>query len=397
MKSLRIILVMIEPPLPRGNAAARWFYVLLRGLAERGHRVTAFATCSQATDIPKAHDLFPAPLYDLRCYPFPERRGVAAKLGTLRRPYSYMFSKELRRDLQATLRAGFDVLHLEQIYSAWLATGWRERTLLNVHHLLGIDLAERKPTAWRGRMEQWLAAATERRLVRSVRHIRCNSPRLLPALRSVNPNAEITTVPLGLDLGQYPYIRDDQRSGAPVIGLVGSMGWYPSYSAAVRLLERLWPQIRRRVPAASVEIVGWDARSALRRFVGLPGVTIEENVADVRPYLERTSLLLYAPARGSGMKVKVLEALASGVPIVTTSEGVEGLPAHDGVHAGICEDDAGLVERTVQLLNDVARQNRQRAAGRALVERHCGPQSTLDAIEAVYEKMTATEKRAHAC
>ena len=55
--------------------------------------------------------------------------------------------------------------------------------------------------------------------------------------------------------------------------------------------------------------------------------------------------MVYAPSRGSGMKIKILEAMAFGVPVVTTSEGVEGFPAVDGVHAGVCEDDAGLIER----------------------------------------------------
>jgi glycosyltransferase involved in cell wall biosynthesis len=113
-------------------------------------------------------------------------------------------------------------------------------------------------------------------------------------------------------------------------------------------------------------------------------VTIEENVPETRPYFERASVLVYAPSRGSGMKVKIQEAMAFGVPVVTTSEGVEGLPAVDGVHAGVCEDDAGLVERTVELLLSPERQNRQRRAARELLETWCGPGPTLDGIEALY-------------
>jgi len=90
------------------------------------------------------------------------------------------------------------------------------------------------------------------------------------------------------------------------------------------------------------------------------------------------------------MKIKVLEAFGYGVPVVTTSEGVEGLPAIDGVHAGVCEDDAGLIQRTVELLKNVESQNRQRSAARQLLELHCGPKPTVDAIEAIYEDMTRT-------
>jgi hypothetical protein len=87
------------------------------------------------------------------------------------------------------------------------------------------------------------------------------------------------------------------------------------------------------------------------------------------------------------MKIKVLESLGFGVPVVTTSEGVEGLPAEDGVHAGVCDDDAGLIERTVRLLRDPAAQNRQRREGRRLLERVCSPAATLDDLERVYEKI----------
>src|SRR5262249_10537582 len=112
-----------------------------------------------------------------------------------------------------------------------------------------------------------------------------------------------------------------------------------------------------------------------------------ENVPDAFPFLRRAGVFLYAPARGSGMKIKILEAMAMGAPVVTTSEGVEGLPAEDGIHAGISESDEGLVERTVTLLRDGAFQNRQRAAARELIEGWCGPQRTMSMIEDIYSRM----------
>ena len=93
------------------------------------------------------------------------------------------------------------------------------------------------------------------------------------------------------------------------------------------------------------------------------------------------------------MKVKIQEAMAFGVPVVTTSDGVEGLPARDGQHAGISDDDAGLIERTVALLRDPGRQDRQRRAARQLLETHCGPEPTVAAIEAIYGHMLAAVRR----
>src|SRR5260370_3913797 len=119
-QKLRILLVLNEAPLPFLHAVGRWYWVLLRGLVERGHQVTAFATCSKAKDMPQARSLFPAPDYDLRLYPFPDRYSLWGKWQTLRRPYSYMIHPQLRRDLQAEMGRGYDILHLEGMWSSWL-------------------------------------------------------------------------------------------------------------------------------------------------------------------------------------------------------------------------------------------------------------------------------------
>lgn len=390
MAPRRIVLVMIEPPLPFGNAAARWFYVLLKGLVERGHAVTAFAACSRPQEIEASLALFPAPAYDLRLYPFPKGGGVRGKWRTLRQPYSYMFGPELKRDLEAELARGFDVLHLEQLWSAWLGMGHVDRALVSVHYLAEIDLGESPSKGWRGALERRLMFGAERALLRRLRHVSTLSTRLEGEIRKINPSADVAVVPLGIDASLYPFIPDERRRDCVTIGLIGNMSWYPSYSAAKRLLGRLWPEIKRRVPDANVQIVGWSARSALRAHLEDPGVEIFEDVPETRPYFEKTGVMLYAPCRGSGMKIKILEAMGFGVPVVTTSEGVEGLPAVDGVHAGISEDDAGLIERAVALLQDPGLQERRRRAARTLLEEHCGPGPTVDAVESIYARMCVT-------
>ena len=392
MRSLRVILVLTEPPLPFGSAVGRWYYVLLRGLVERGHRVTAFAACNKHEELAQAGELFPSSHYDLRCFPYPRRRGLLAKFETLRRPFSYMFGPNLRRDLDRVLADGYDILHLEGLVSSWVGQRDPERELVTIQFLFAIDLAEVRPQGLRQWVERWQMLSLERRLIPRIKYLLSCTPRLVPYLQALNPQAEITTVPLGIDVAQYRYIPDQERTGQPLVSVIGSMNWYPSRSAAERLLIRLWPQIKKQVPEASLQIVGWKAREVLKPYLGLPDVSIEENVPDIKPYFQRTGVLLYAPGRGSGIKIKVQEALAFGIPVVTTSEGVEGIPAVDGIHVGLAEEDAGLIERTVRLLQDPQSQNRQRQAGRALLEAHCSPKPTLDALEAIYQKMITTRE-----
>lgn len=390
MRPLRVVLVMIEPPLPFGNAAARSYYVLLKGLVARGHKVTAFAACSDPRQIDQARDLFPAPAYDLRPYLFPAAaKSPADRLRTLRAPFSYMFSAELRADLAATLAGGYDVLHLEQLWSAWLGLGHSDRALVSVHYLIGIDWQGVRPRLSRDWKTKVLGGYAERRLVRGARFLRTCTPRLEAAVRRLNPGADVTTVPFPIDPALYPYVPDGRRPAAPNVTLIGSMDWLPTRSAAFRLLNRLWPEVKARVPSATLRVVGWHARGALRDHLDRPDVEILENVADARPYFESGGVMLYAPGRGSGIKVKVQEAMAYGLPVVCNREGVEGLGVTEGVEAAVSDHNDGLVERTVALLNDPGRQNRQRRAARSLVESHCGPGPTLDALERVYGRIVS--------
>jgi len=92
----------------------------------------------------------------------------------------------------------------------------------------------------------------------------------------------------------------------------------------------------------------------------------------------------------------VLEAFAYGVPVVTTWDGVEGIPARDGVHAGLSDDDAGLVARTIRVLTDSAFQESIRQNARTLVEERCNPRAVLDGIEQCYLDILKRQGRAAA-
>jgi glycosyltransferase involved in cell wall biosynthesis len=294
-----------------------------------------------------------------------------------------MFSAELRQDLGGELARGCDVLHLEQLWSGWVGLAYAHRAVLNVHYLAEIDLAN-TPGSPQEKLTRVLASRATRYLLPQYPFICTLTPRLSRRVKQISPGSHVHTVPLGLDLSLYPMVKAEQRPTRPIVSMIGSMDWHPSCSAAERLITRLWPEIKSRVPKAHLQIVGWHARSVLHRYLDLPDVTVIENVPDTRPYFEASTVFLYAPERGSGMKVKILEAFAYGVPVVTNSEGVEGLPAQDGVHAGICDDDTGLVECTIALLNERELQEQRRRAARPLLETHCSPNVVLNRLERCY-------------
>ncbi len=389
--SLRIVLVMLDPPLPFGRAMGRWFYALLRGLVARGHRVSAFAICSSEEEKRQVLTLFPAPEYDLRCYVPTPRTGLAARLNLLRRPFGYVITPELRHDVETQLASGYDLLHLEVLWVGWLGLGDPDRSILNVPYLLELDLSDQSS----GSLKQWLlkqaSTRAEHSILRRFPHVLAVSPRLAARIRQISPRSSVEALPFAMDLSLYPFDEaGPTNSGPPTVGLIASYRWTPGLTAGLRLLERLWPEVKRQVPEARLIVGGYGASEVFAAHVGRPDVTIVDGVTDVPGFFRSLDLLLYAPNRSSGMKFKVLEAFSFGVPVVTTTDGVEGIEAIDGIHAGVCEDDQGLVERAVALLRDPNLRCQRRLAARALVEATCGPETVLDRLEQVYQSLPAT-------
>jgi glycosyltransferase involved in cell wall biosynthesis len=388
VRSLRIIVVLHEPPVRLGPyAAGRWFTVLLSGLVERGHRITAFVPWTRQADRDEAAELFPASDYDLRFFPAGTGGGWAAKWTSGTRPCSYIFGPDLRAALDAELARSFDVLHLETLWSGWMGRRHADRAVLLLHNLYSIDQSLDRPARWLDRMRQRLLWRGERRLIRSYPVQAALTPRLADAARAMNPAAAVHVVPLALDVDAYRYAPKVNAADPPTVGLIGSFHWAPTGLAGERLLGRLWPAIRARVPGARLHLVGRNARKFLARVGAQPGVEAFEDVPDIEPYFRDLDVLLYAPAVGSGAKVKVLEALAFGVPVVTNAEGAEGLPLVDGVHAGMAEDDAGLIERTVALLSNPERRCRQTEVARSLFNKVCDPGRSLDLLEGIYASL----------
>ena len=390
MQYLRILLVINSPPLPFCNPDARWYYVLFKRLVERGHRVTAFATCSKSEDIAKAQDLFPSPDYDLRCYLIPQQNyGIMARIKTIQQPYSYIFSQELQQDLITELVKPYDILHLEQLWSGWLGLKHRERAIINVHYLFTLDRTIEYNNSLEAQFRRFFTYRAEQKLLKAFPRIITLSERLAKHIEQINSQSQIHTVPLGIDLSLYPFAEQKQINQQPIVGLIGGFNWAPSYSAAERLLTKLWPEIKRRIPNAKLQIVGRCAKYALAKFPDIEDLEIHQDVPDTLPYFANMDVMLYAPVAGSGMKVKVMEAFALGTPVVTTSDGVEGIPAQDSIHAGICEDDEGLIDRTVELLNNPSLQQKRRINARHLLENYCSPKVTVEQIERIYQAINS--------
>jgi polysaccharide biosynthesis protein PslH len=169
---------------------------------------------------------------------------------------------------------------------------------------------------------------------------------------------------------------------------LGSFGHPPNVDAAVRLAVDVMPTVRECVPDAVLEIVG-DAPPAQVRGLAGDSVIVTGRVPDVRPHLDRAAVVA-APLRlGGGMRVKVLDALASGKALVATPRALAGLPIEPGTHALVADTDAELADALGELLRDPELRRRLGTAARALAaERLTWERAALE-YEALYASLLA--------
>jgi glycosyltransferase involved in cell wall biosynthesis len=103
--------------------------------------------------------------------------------------------------------------------------------------------------------------------------------------------------------------------------------------------------------------------------------------------------MVYAPSRGSGMKVKVMESMAYGVPVVTTWEGVEGIEYQNGRDCWVAETDEDLAGKVCRLLESSVERQQMRDAARTLIEQRYSPRPVVDKMISVYRQLIASSKR----
>ena len=159
---------------------------------------------------------------------------------------------------------------------------------------------------------------------------------------------EVSVVENGVDTSFFRPQRDVDRDPARILFL-GSLDWRPNLDAVHLLLDDIFPKVRRQVPNATLALVGRHPPDWLRAQAKTsPGVELYPDVPDVRPFLARCGMLAVPLRIGGGSRLKILEALASGTPVVSTRIGAEGLMLKPGRDLMVTEGIDDMAEAIVR-------------------------------------------------
>lgn len=186
------------------------------------------------------------------------------------------------------------------------------------------------------------------------------------ALRRLRHGTTVTVVPNGIDTSRYTVVA---HQGKPNLLFVGTLDYRPNVDAVLWCLNDILPRVRRAVPQVWLTLVGRSPAPQVQQVAAQrEDVLLLPDVPDVRPYLAKASVCVVPMRMGSGVRLKVLEAMAAGVPIVSTTLGVSGLAVRPGEHALVADTAQAFADAIVALLRDRALRERLARSARALVE-----------------------------
>jgi glycosyltransferase involved in cell wall biosynthesis len=168
-------------------------------------------------------------------------------------------------------------------------------------------------------------------------------------LRRFNERLRVEVSPSGVDTCLYRPLPEEDTLAALLY--VGSMSYQPNIDAVNYFCRDILPRIRKEFGRVEFWIVGKSPVSSVMQLRG-DGVYVTGAVPDVIPYYRRSKVCVIPLRAGSGIRMKILESMALGRPVVSTSLGAEGLDVIDGKHIIIANDSASFAQRTIELLKD---------------------------------------------
>ena len=195
----------------------------------------------------------------------------------------------------------------------------------------------------------------------------------------------IEIIPNGVDITHY---RPDFTTEAPAhLIYIGSMDWYPNEDAVAFFADEVLPRIQEKVPDVTFSIVGGNPSARVQKLAERDGIIVTGRVPEIKPYFAKATVFVVPLRIGSGTRLKILEALAMGKAIVSTTVGAEGLDLKDGAEIFIADEPTAFADAVTRLLTDAQLRRRIGENGRSRVEQDYDWRSIGEKLHALYTKI----------
>jgi len=305
---------------------------------------------------------------------------------------SIEFIGAIRRLLQTN---HFDVVQMEGIYLAYYLPVVQNlaphlpvimRTH-NIEHAIWYRVADEEKNPFKRYLLALLARRLERfeyQMLPRFDAIASISPADTQIMKNKGRMPEIMTLPVGVNTDKYPYTPPDNTT-TPNLFFIGSLDWLPNRLGLQWLFEKVMPLVQQTYPQVQLMVAG---RNAPPDFLTqqISGVQIIGEVPNAITFMQEQGIMLAPLFSGSGMRVKIIEGMALGKPIVATSIAAEGIGCQSGVDILIADEPQAFAQYICQLLSDLQFCRQLSANARTFVHKHHNNSVLVAQLEDLYSK-----------
>ncbi|MCE5199277.1 MAG: glycosyltransferase family 4 protein [Armatimonadota bacterium] len=325
-------------------------------------------------------------------------RNVADLTSSLISRKSFIVSRDYRREMQEAftrLVGDFqpDVVHIDHLQMAqFVDFNASYRTVLDNHNVECM-IIKRIAESSKSTMERMCASiewpklrAYELDACRRCDAVLTVSEEDKATLQEFNQSlANIHTVPIGVDTDYFASV--ERVNNSKNIISIGTMYWPPNIDSMLYFYREILPLVKREVPDCTLTIIGQRPAAAIKKLESDPAVKVTGTVDDVREPARDCGAFVVPLRSGSGVRVKILNAFAMGLPVVSTTVGVEGITAKHGEHLMIADSPADFSRCVAQVLKDPWLAEKLGNNGRKLVAESYSWQKVGERLLNVYELM----------
>jgi polysaccharide biosynthesis protein PslH len=401
---MRVLILCNKSPWPPREGGPMAMNMFAEGLLENGHQVRVLAMNTNKyhvnpDEIPAGYrndtrlelvdvDLSLRKRDALRCL-------ITGKSYHIER----FISRDFRDNLERILREEeFDIVQFEMIYMAPYLSLVRHlsgaRCVLRAHNIEN-RIWERIALQEPRKFKRWYL----RQLYRSLRRYEETVIRDFDGIVAITAQdsawfreavgrkpglvPSLTHIPFGIDVEDYPYSYYPEK---PTLFSIGAMNWIPNSEGIRWFLDNVWPDLHSAFPDLKYHIAGREMPGWMKE-TRLPGVVIEGEVPDARDFMSDHSIMIVPLFSGSGIRIKIIEGMASSRAVVSTSVGAEGISYTEGKDILIADSACDFFEGISNLLSNPDRIRKTGFAARETATTYYDRDYLINRLEAFYRSL----------
>jgi glycosyltransferase involved in cell wall biosynthesis len=397
---MKILMLCNKSPWPKREGGPIAMHAMISGLLQAGHSVKVLAANTNKYTVDP--ETIPADFREKTQIEFVDMDLSLNAAGALynflsRKSYhvSRFHTKAFAHKLTEILRKDtFDIIQLEMLYMATYLDVIRKYSKAavvlrahNIEHKIWQRIAENCPNPFKKIYLNHLYNALRRfeiGILNKMDGVIAITPVDARNLDRLSHSTNIISIPFGINLESLPE-KPVQPAEASLFH-IGTMNWYPNEESIKWLITEVWPKVTKRLPEIELHLAGRYMPDWLKKL-SIPHVTVDGEVPDVWEYMQRFSIMVVPLFSGSGIRIKIVEAMAAGKAIITTAIGAEGINYENGQHLLIAKDANSFSDAIVRLCNDKALRDSLGENARKLIAKEHDNNKLMQKLTAFYTEL----------